>query len=146
MMLNSHLPNTTNSNMKRHYQLLFILSFILLAAPFTPARAQSIFKRDKAQETPKAEPEEKEGILSIFKKKEPTESDKEMDAVKARHKDAKTDVRAYKKERKAAEAREEAARARAEAVKAEKQALKAEEKAKKADKRAEKAREKAGGN
>ena len=121
------------------------MSLTLLATHFTSVQAQSIFKRDKEKETPKAEPEQKEGLFSIFQKKEPTESDKEMEAVKARHKDAKTDVRATKRERKAAEAREEAARARADAIKAEKQALRAEEKAQKADKKAEKAREKASG-
>ncbi len=131
--------------MKWQLQLMFGLSFVFLFGLSTPIQAQGIFKRDKDKENPKAEPEEKEGLFSIFQKKEPTESDQEMDAVKARHKEAKTDVRAYKKERKAAEAREEAARARAEAIKAEKDALKAEEKARKAEKRAEKAREKAGG-
>jgi len=131
--------------MTKQYQLLFFLSIILLAAPLAPARAQSIFKRDKDKETQRAEPEKKESPFSIFSKKEPTESDKEMGAVKARHKDAKTDLRATKRERKAAEAREDAARARADAIKAEKQALKAEEKAKKADQKAEKARGKAGG-
>lgn len=130
--------------MKWQSQLLFGLSFVCLFALSTPTQAQSIFKRDKEKETPKAEPEEKGGLFSIFKKKEPTESEQELEAVKARHKDAKTDVRAYKKERKAAEAREEAARARAAAIKAEKDALKAEERMKKAEKRAEKAREKAG--
>ena len=131
--------------MKMLLQLMFFLSFTLITACFTSAHAQSIFKRDKDKETQRAEPEKKEGAFSIFSKKEPTESDKEMDAVKARHKDAKTDLRATKRERKAAEAREDAARARADAIKAEKQALKAEEKAKKADQKAEKARGKAGG-
>lgn len=131
--------------MTKQYRLLFFLSLALLAAPLARAQAQSIFKRDKDKETPKAEPQEKEGLFSIFSKKEPTESDREMEAVKARHKDARADVRASKRERKAAEAREEAARARAEAIKAEKDALKAEERMKKAEKRADKAREKAGG-
>lgn len=131
--------------MKWKLQLMFGLSFLFLFGLSTPIRAQSLFKRDKDKETPKAEPEKKEGLFSIFQKKEPTESDQEMDAVKARHKDAKSDVRATKRERKAAEAREEAARARARAIKAEKDALKAEERSKKADKRADKAREKAGG-
>ena len=132
--------------MKGPSSFIFGLCFVFLLTLSLPTQAQGIFKRDKDNETPKAEPQEKEGLFSIFNKKEPTESDKEMDAVKARHKDAKTDVRATKRERKAAEAREEAARARANAIKAEKQALRAEEKAQKADKKAEKAREKADGN
>lgn len=130
--------------MKRQKPLMFGLCFVFLLTLSLPARAQGIFKRDKDKQAQKAEPEKQEGLFSIFSKKEPTENDKEMDAVKARHKEAKTDVRAYKKERKAAEAREDAARARAEAIKAEKDALKAEEKARKAEQKAEKAREKAG--
>ena len=125
-------------------RLMFLLSFTLLAACFTPAQAQ-FFKRDKDKEKQQSETEGKEGIFSIFRKDEPTESDKEMEAIKTRHKDAKADVRATKRERKAAEAREDAARARAEAIKAEKAALKAEEKARKAEEKAEKAKEKAGG-
>lgn len=131
--------------MNRQALLMFGLCSAFFLTLALPTQAQGIFKRDKDKETQKAEPEKQEGLFSIFTRKEPTESDKEMDAVKARHKEAKTDVRATKRERKAAEAREEAARARAQAIKAEKDALKAEEKARKADKRAEKARGKAGG-
>ena len=131
--------------MNRQTPLVFGLCLVFFLSLSMPTRAQGIFKRDKDKETQKTEPEKQEGLFSIFQKKEPTESDQEMDAVKARHKDAKSDVRATKRERKAAEAREEAARARARAIKAEKDALKAEERSKKADKRADKAREKAGG-
>lgn len=121
---------------------VFVLSFAMVSVLALPARAQGIFSRkaDKAEQP--AQSEEK-GLFSAFKKKESPEQSRKDDELKAAHKDAKTDLRAYKKERKAAEAREEAARARAEAIKAQRRAERAEGKVEKADSRAVKAREKA---
>ena len=128
--------------MKWQAQLVFGLSFVFLISLAAPGQAQSIFKRKTDQKEQPAQAEEK-GLFSAFKKKEASQQSQEKDDLKAAHKDAKTDVRAYKKERKAAEAREDAARARADAIKAQRRAERAEEKAEKADTRAGKARQKA---
>ncbi len=107
------------------YRMLMTLVLILGLGTIPTATAQFFKKKDDTTQT------------------ENTNSESRKDELKEAHKDAKADARAYKKERKAAEAREKAAKARAEAIKAQRKAEKAGRKAKKADAKAEKYREKA---
>jgi len=124
--------------------------FVSLLFTFGASLPTTIFAQ--GSKTKKEATEEKtnlkESFQSLFKKNDQKEvadtREKEEDkALKASYKDAKTDVRAYRKERKASEAREKAARARAEAIKAERKASTAEKKAERKDKQAYKVRNKA---
>ncbi|MCB0568137.1 MAG: hypothetical protein KDC66_00160 [Phaeodactylibacter sp.] len=129
--------------MRWQFQLVVCMGFVLLFTAVTPVRAQGLFTRKTDKQEEQAAPAEEKGLFSAFRKKEQTPENQEKGDLKTAHKDAKADVRAYKKERKAAEAREEAARARADAIKAQRRAERAEGKADKAGQKADKARQKA---
>lgn len=119
---------------------VFLLVFCLMGCLTLPAQAQKTAKDQPDREA--ASSEKPKSPLSVFKKADNAAAP--AGDVKARHQEAKKEVRVAKRERKAAEARENAARARAEALKAEKRAVGAEGRSEKAETRAEKARKKHG--
>lgn len=124
------------------------LSVLLITLALTAFTAGPVFGQQSKTKTEKKSEKEKDGISSLFKKKDDTEASvngkkdkpsryetKDDKDLKDKHKAAKSEVKMAKKERKAAEAREKAAKARANAIKAQKKADKADEKALKTDRK-----------
>lgn len=121
---------------------LFLLVSCLACSLALPAHAQKNAKDQTAKE--EASAEKGRAPVSIFKKADDNAQASPAGDARAKHQEAKKEVRLAKRERKAAQAREDAARARAEALKAQRRAVGAENRSDRVETRAEKGRIKAG--